>query len=313
MRIELNREKIMNKGVTLLDIKSKFCNFWEKRFSNIKGMKKDDRMILDKVIHCAVLSNSDNDVTPILHIRFDMIDFDFKTIVTFTDTFVDKFKLKGIPDINDIINAEKSNIITFNNKDQKQEMDKEYIIYTKGINMEDIRYINNIDLNRTVCNDVVKTYEIFGIEAVRALLLKELKLVFQASTPNFQHLSVLIDIMTNSGGLISIDRHGLTKTDSNPLSRASFERTVDQFITAAIFGEKDNMNSVSSRIMGGLVIKGGTGLCNIKMDTEMLEKSEFIEDLEQKYDKSYTDISQDPMIKDIIDRDEEDDGVFMPF
>jgi len=315
VRIELDREKMMDREVTILDIKSKFCNYWEGRYNNLKGIKKEERLILEKIVHCAVLSNTDNNKIPVIHIRFDMIDFNFSTVVSFTELFIDKFRLKGISKIDDIDNVIQRNMISFDNDDNKVEQNKEYLIITKGINMEDIRYINNIDFNRTTCNDVVYIYDTYGIEAARSSLLKEFKLVFEAGGDgiNFQHLSVLIDIMTNNGGLTTIDRHGLNKTDSNPLARASFEKTVDQFINAAVFGEQDNMNSVSSRIMGGLVIKGGTGLCEIKLDTKMLENSEYVEDLDQVYDRTYTEISQDPMIKDIIDREEEeDDGVFMP-
>ena len=41
MRIELNREKMLEKEVTLLEIKSKFCNQWEKRYSDIKNIKNE--------------------------------------------------------------------------------------------------------------------------------------------------------------------------------------------------------------------------------------------------------------------------------
>ena len=34
------------------------------------------------------------------------------------------------------------------------------------------------------------------------------------------------------------------------------------------------MKNVSSRIIGGLCIKGGTGLCDLIMDNNMLENSE---------------------------------------
>lgn len=313
MRIELDREKMMSKEVTLLDIKSKFCNFWEKRYNNMKGLKKEERLLLDKVTQCAVLSNNDNDSTPIIHLRFDMNNFDFGTIVNFSTVFVDNFKLKGLNGIDDIHGTPEERLVRADNKDQEIVVDKEYVIYTNGVNLKDIRYINGIDFRRTICNDVVQIYESYGIEAARAALLREIKIVLQGAGNfvNFQHLSILVDVMTSSGSLISIDRHGINKLDTNPFARASFEKTVDQFISAAVFSEKDSMNSVSSRIMAGLVIKGGTGACNIKLDTQLLEKSEFTEDLEEKYTKSFTGVSQDPVIKEVVEN--KDDGdIFMP-
>ena len=46
MRIEFDKEKMMNKEVSLLDIKSRFCVEWEKRFQDVKSMKREKRQIL---------------------------------------------------------------------------------------------------------------------------------------------------------------------------------------------------------------------------------------------------------------------------
>jgi DNA-directed RNA polymerase II subunit RPB1 len=80
--------------------------------------------------------------------------------------------------------------------------------------------------------------------------------------------------MTNNGNIIAINRHGINRLDTDPLSKASFETTVDLLLNAAMFNETDHMRSVSSRIMGGLTIKGGTCLCELIMDNNMLENSE---------------------------------------
>ena len=71
LRIELDREKMMEKDITLLDIKSKFCNNWEKRYNNVKGLGKDERELLERITQTSILSNSDNNKVPIIHIRFD--------------------------------------------------------------------------------------------------------------------------------------------------------------------------------------------------------------------------------------------------
>jgi DNA-directed RNA polymerase beta' subunit len=313
LRVEFDKEKMMNKKVTLLDIKTKFCNFWDKRYNNLKLLKKEERLLLDKVTQCSLVSNNDNSKVPILHVRLDMANFDFSTIVNFTDLFIDKFKLKGLNSIDDIAGVPEERVITIDGPDQDLQKGKEYIVYTNGINLTDIRYINGIDMTRTTCNDVVKIYNVYGIEAARASVLKEIMFVLEkaGNVVNFQHISMLVDTMTANGSLVSVDRHGINKMDILPFAKASFEKTVDQFITAAVFSEIDTMNSISARIMAGLVIKGGTGACNIKLDTELLEKSEFIEDMEEKYTKSFVGVTQDPVIKDIVEREDEND-IFMP-
>lgn len=309
MRIVLDKEKMMEKEITLLDIKSKFCNFWERRYLDTKGLKKEDKKILENINQCAILSNSNNDTTPVIHIRFDMRDFNYSTVIRFIDMFVENLKLKGVSNVDRVEGVDESKVINFDNKDKSIEDSVEYIIVTAGINLKKIRYINGIDFNKTRCNDIVKTYHNFGIEAARALLINEINTVFSGDV-NFQHISVLTDLMTNTGGLTSIDRHGLGKLDTDVLSRASFERPDTQILEAAVFGDTDSMKSVSSRIMGGLVINGGTGMCDTILDTDILEKSEYLEDIEQKYHNTFNELEADTVMDDIVNK--ETTGLFIP-
>jgi DNA-directed RNA polymerase II subunit RPB1 len=163
------------------------------------------------------------------------------------------------------------------NKDGVLEKTTDYVINTKGINFDVLFNINGLDLNRSIFNDINKIYELFGIEAARKVIIRELHGVMlnNDAEVNYQHISIYGDLMTNTGTLTSIDRHGLNKLDTDPFSRASFEKPVEQLMNAALFNEVDYMKSVSSRIMAGLCIKGGTGLCEVIMDRNMLENSEY--------------------------------------
>ena len=308
MRIVFDREKLAEKEISLLDIKSKFCNSWEKRQSEMKNVRKEDRAIYEKVSQCAIISNTENDEIPVIHNRFDMTDIDFTLINDFID-IVDKFKLKGINSITESYIIEER-VLTFDDN-KKIVKNNQFVIYTLGVNMYDIRYLIGIDIYNTICNDVIQTYEIFGIEAARATLIKEIIHVYESSgaRANFQHFSVLADIITNGGELTSVDRHGMNKSDADPLSRASFEKTVDQLLASAVFSEVDRMKGISSRIMAGMVIKGGTGLCDLLLDVDMIEKSEFTEDLSQKYIKTYNEITTSTLIEDV---NKENSDIFIP-
>jgi DNA-directed RNA polymerase II subunit RPB1 len=310
MRIEFDKEKLLSKEVNLLDIKSQFCFIWEKRYQDIKSLKREKKAIIEKITQLSVLSNTDNNDIPVIHIRFDLQNFNSSTLVDFMDMFVDDFKLKGMPNINDVLGDKpaEERYLSFDNEDNSLEKKIEYIIVTKGINMDAIRNIIGIDLNRTYCNDIITTYEIFGIEAARNLIIREIIDVLQknGSSTNYQHVSIFGDLMTNLGTLTSIDRFGLNKLDTDPLARASFEKTVDQLITAAIFNEEDHMKSVSSRIMAGLCIKGGTGVCNLILDNDLLENSEYTTDIGQLYKRTYEDITVNK------NKQEIDTDVFVP-
>lgn len=311
LRIEINREAMMEKDITLLDIKAKFSNNWEKRYSDIKNLNKTEKTLLERIATVNILSNSDNDLNPVIHIRINMPLFDFGILTNFIDVFVDNFKLKGIEQIDKIVSVTEEPYISFD-QDGTMLKNKHWVVYTMGVNVKELRYINGIDLGKTLCNDIMQIFELYGIDACRMALLKELKKVFMGagSTVNYTHIELLCDLMTNTGMPTSIDRHAMKNSETDPLSRASFEKTVEHLLTAAVFGEVDSMKSVSSRIMAGLVIKGGTGMCDVILDTHLLENSEYTEDFEQDYEKTFNEISVNSVIEDTIGK--EADDIFMP-
>ena len=184
------------------------------------------------------------------------------------------------------------------------------MIYATGVNLLDIRYFTGVDLNKTITNNVMDVYETFGIEIARAVLLKEISSAYSnaGGEVNYQHIAVTVDQMTATGTINSIDRHGMNKSDSDPLARASFEKTVEQLLIASVYGETDYMRSVSSRIMAGSVIKGGTGFCEIEFDTELVEKSEYIEGV--NYTKKFTELHESTLAQDVINK--KDDDIFIP-
>ena len=67
---------------------------------------------------------------------------------------------------------------------------------------------------------------------------------------------------------MSIDRHGINKSDRGPLAKCSFEETPDIIARAAIFGELDKIQSVSSNIMLGQEVPIGTGATELLFDEE---------------------------------------------
>lgn len=317
LRIEIDREKIAEKEIKLVDIVSQFCNWWELRYIDAKNIRKEERRVMNKITQLSVLCNRDNDAEQVIHIRFNARDFekdkfDLNTVSDFIQYILDKFKLKGINDITETYNYPEDKIVTFNEETGELKQEKEYRIYTAGVNMKEIRYMNGIDLNKTHSNNIVDTYNTFGIEMARSLLMSEISSAYAnaGGEVNAQHIEIIVDQMTMSGGITSIDRHGLNKSDADPLSRASFEKPVEQLWTSALFGEIDHMNGVSSRIMVGECIKGGTGYSELILNTDMIEKADYDE---TEYDKKYEEIKTEGIVSDILKRGgEEEEDVFMP-
>ena len=307
IRIELNKDKMLLNDISLLDIKTSLCVSWEKRFKNVKNVKREKKQLFDKITQIAILSNTENDDVPIVHVRFDAINYNINTLIDFMDIYIDDFKLKGITNIKSIKNnkAIEERFVEFNKENGKISNENEYIISTNGINLIDINNVIGVDFTKTSCNDIVTMYELYGIEAARSIIVDELTIILEntGSVVN-QHIGIFADTMTNMGMLTSIDRHGLNKLDNDPLSKASFEKTVEQLSLAAIYNKKDTMESVSSRIIGGLCIKGGTGACELIIDKDMLKHSEYIYD-SQNIDDTYNNINP-------LSKQEVNTNIFIP-
>jgi len=226
IRIVLNREKLLEKNITLMDIKTKFCNSWERRNKNLKSIKGQEKIVFNRVTQCAILSNNENDSVPIIHIRLDLSVVDFNTLKQFVDIFVENFELKGIANVQDVSSVENKMLVSFEKETGKMIKEENIIITTDGVNLSALKYLNGIDNHKTITNDIVEIYNKFGIEAARNKIINELDVVLRSSNISFNHLSVLADLMTNTGILTSVDRHGLHKLNIDPLAKASFEKPV---------------------------------------------------------------------------------------
>jgi DNA-directed RNA polymerase beta' subunit len=298
IRLKLDIEKMYDKETSLLDIKTKFISYWQKNYVNVKTMRKNEKDIFSKISKCAILNNHSNE-EQIIHIRFQMLNFNYNTITDFLKIVLNDITLKGIENITNTEMIKEIRSI-FDNKGDIVET-FEHVIITSGINIEKLKYFKGINFTRTVCNDIETVYKLYGIEAARQTILNEFNTIFQAdgSKVNHTHISILIDMMTHTGNIISIDRHGLSKIDSEPFAKASFEKQMDHFVNAAVFNEKDRLESVSSKILMGKVINGGTGAFQLLLDTNKLENSEYLKD-EAVGRQTFVSLEGEELFKDVI-------------
>uniref|UniRef100_A0A6C0H092 DNA-directed RNA polymerase II subunit RPB1 n=1 Tax=viral metagenome TaxID=1070528 RepID=A0A6C0H092_9ZZZZ len=315
-RFEISKEGLFEKKINMLEIKTKFINFWDELIVD-KSMNKNFRELIKKIINGCIMTTNDNSNKLFVHIRFDITEFDNSILLDIQNMILYYFQLKGIANINDVSEISKKVYLNFNEETGDIENKQEYIITTDGINANKLRYIKYIDNNRCYFNEINTIYRLFGIEATRKALICEINKVFSGDLKlNYHHLSILCDVMTNSGEIVSIDRHGFGRMDTDPLSKASFEKTVEMFVNSAVFGEVDHLRSVSSRLIMGRAIRCGTGFPEIIIDTEILENTEYSEnELSSKIINSIDTlkINENTLINDIIERTmkEEESNNFM--
>jgi DNA-directed RNA polymerase II subunit RPB1 len=147
----------------------------------------------------------------------------------------------------------------------------QWVLETEGANLLETFTFKHIDHTKSVSNNIIEIYEIFGIEAARQSLLNEMKMVlsFDGSYVNHRHLAILVDTMTCRGNLTSVTRHGINRIDSGALTKCSFEETVEVLTEAAAFGELDPLKGVSDNIMLGQLVPCGTGVIDVYYDVDM--------------------------------------------
>ncbi len=165
---------------------------------------------------------------------------------------VTEARIKGIPEIKRVLTTIDGG---------------EWIIRTDGSNLEGVLRIPGIDASRTTTNNIHEIANIFGIEAARNALIKEAHAVLteQGLDVDIRHVMLVSDIMTKTGDVQQIGRHGISGEKSSVLARAAFELTIQHLVEAAIKGEVDPLKGVIENIIVGQSMPLGTGSVELFM------------------------------------------------
>ncbi len=161
---------------------------------------------------------------------------------------IKKLRLKGLPGIS------RANV-------QGPSETGEYYISTIGSNLGKISEFDGVDRARTYTNNIVEIYDCLGIEAARQAIINEMLDTLDGAglEVDVRHLLMVSDVMTNSGQVRAIGRHGVSGTKHSILARSAFEVTVTHLLQAGIIGERDNLSGVTENIIVGQPVALGTG------------------------------------------------------
>ncbi|KAF2493947.1 DNA-directed RNA polymerase II largest subunit [Lophium mytilinum] len=267
LRIILDRRKLLDKSISIAEVAA-----------TVKA---------DFAPNMAVIFSDDNADSQVLRVRFiyDTVfkgnedeeeDRDERWMRKLEMHLLDEVSLRGVKGIEKaFIRTDERIFIKEDGAIIKSRDDtrcQEWILDTSGTALASVLAVEGIDPYRTYSNSFVEILGVFGIEATRAALLKELKQVlsFDGSYVNHRHLALLVDIMTARGVLMAITRHGINRAETGALMRCSFEETVEILLDAAGNGELDDCRGVSENIMLGQLAPMGTGEFEMVMDNNML-------------------------------------------
>ncbi|XP_069601024.1 DNA-directed RNA polymerase I subunit RPA1 [Ranitomeya imitator] len=152
------------------------------------------------------------------------------------------------------------------NESTNQSGEKEQMLNTEGINLQEMfKYSEILNLRRLYTNDIHAMANTYGIEAAVRAVQKEIKDVFAVYGIEVdpRHLSLVADYMCFEGTYRPLNRFGMLSS-SSPFQQMTFETSYKFLKDATVSGAKDDLQSPSACLVTGKVVKGGTGLFDLK-------------------------------------------------
>lgn len=265
LRITLSRAKLLDKGLNIQDVSAKIKSTYGKDLSVIFSDINAD----EQIIRVRLVQNYGKD-------EDDERKEDDEVLRRFLNEMLDHLTFHGVPGVSRAFIDQKSRaIIAEDNSVFMAKSDprcNEYVLETSGSSFAKVLTIEGVDTSRTYTNRFTEVFEVLGIEATRAAIMRELTQVlsFDGSYVNARHLCILCDVMTARGYVMAVTRHGINKSDTGALMRCSFEQTVEILLEAAAAGELDDCRGVSENLILGQVAPVGTGTMEILLDQNLL-------------------------------------------
>jgi len=142
---------------------------------------------------------------------------------------------------------------------------EEFVIITDGSNLAQVLKVPGVDPTRTRSNSVYETEEVLGIEAARKVIINEIINVLreQGLDVDIRHVLLVADIMTQTGKVRQIGRHGVSGEKISFLSKAAFEMTTKHLFEASTQGKTDELKGVTENVIVGQIIPVGTGMVEL--------------------------------------------------
>ena len=153
-------------------------------------------------------------------------------------------------------------------KEQNEKGETEFVIVTKGSALKHAMAIEEIDNSRIYSNDIDVVGSMFGVEAARQVIIKELLDVVQSQglSINERHVLLIADVMTYTGEPRGMTRYGIVADKANVLTKASFETALKHIGRGAMLNERNYLSSITENVLTNQQVYVGTGFPKIAVD-----------------------------------------------
>ncbi|CAD7975931.1 unnamed protein product [Amoebophrya sp. A25] len=147
------------------------------------------------------------------------------------------------------------------------------IVETEGVNLKAMYNLpgelalGSLDYNSLDTNDIATILDLYGVEAARNAVVKEIRNVFghYGIAVDLRHLYLIADYMTQQGGYRPFNRKGMSDI-SSPFLQMTYETSLGFAAQAASEGMTDSLKSASAAIIAGKVPSVGTGAFDLLQD-----------------------------------------------
>ncbi|KAH3683659.1 hypothetical protein WICPIJ_005343 [Wickerhamomyces pijperi] len=262
LRIELDRAAMNDKDLTMAEVGEK-----------IKETFRDDLFVIwsednaeKLIIRCRVVRDPKS-------LDEESEAEEDQMLKRIENNMLEAITLRGVPDISRVV------MMKYDRKvpDETGKFAKvpEWVLETDGVNLPEVMIVPGVDSSRIYSNSFIDVLQVFGIEAGRASLYKEVYNVIASdgSYVNYRHMALLVDVMTSRGHLMAVTRHGINRNDTGALMRCSFEETVEILMEAGAAAELDDCRGVSENVILGQLAPVGTGAFDVLIDDKALKEA----------------------------------------
>jgi len=274
IRLELDAESLLDKNITMDDIHFAISNSHGNEISCAYSDYNSDNLVFRIRLNSSVFNKTKKQKG--IPDALDQSD-EIYMLRNFQDALLNNIVLRGLTGIQNVIPRKLQNMVV---KDEGKYSQKDvWILDTTGTNLMNALGLDYLDPTRTYCNDIKEVFDVLGIEAARQVLYNEFVEVMEFSGVyiNYHHLSLLVDRMTSTKGMVSIFRSGILNDDIGPISKSTFEVHTEVLLDATRHAEFDHMRGVSANVMMGQMGIFGTGAFQIVLDMEKISQVDDVE------------------------------------
>ena len=142
-----------------------------------------------------------------------------------------------------------------------------------GSNLQKVMGDSGVDGRNARSNHIRDVWRTLGVEAARETIVREIHATIEAggSSIDLRHVFLVADLMCLSGDVVAVSRYGSNRSGRGPITRSSFEQTVEVLVDAAVSQTCDPLHGVSDKIFMGQRTRVGTGAIDCMLNLNAFE------------------------------------------